>query len=512
MPRALVAVEADRIQDLIFRSSRLREVTGGSFTLEDFWRKAQALAETRGARVPVSAGGSFRALLEGAEAEERAHALARELQDRYAAEVGGLLTAAVQTDAGGMEDDALAESAFRAVQRAKAHGDPPAATLSFPYLQPCDSCARDPAAAPVPVGNGEVQELCNACATRRSLRDEYRDRFLGRLRDAAEAGSAGLRARVDRIGDLPEDADQVGRLDGRGRVAYLLADGNGFGVLFAEAARRNDGFATLQRLSTLVAAAGEGALAAATLALLEVHPDAVLRARKDRVREGRDLATPVLPLITGGDDVFALLPAPWAFWFARRFALAFARHFEEHSAGDSGVRGLLRGRPVTVGCALVFCKATFPYRFAHQVGDAALGAAKRTAKGGNPLSVVRGVEVRATVRGDDPGPPGEYGGFALTDPPAPRATVQELLEARTALDALAGKRRHQVEALYGDPERESEGWKARRRWVVDRSGHPRLAEVLDRLDAAAGGGGTPVVDLLHLWDYLRTPGPAEVGR
>jgi hypothetical protein len=506
MPRALLAVEADRIQDLVFRSSRLREITGGSFALEEFWRGAALAAHDRGAAVSVSAGGSFRAVFPGEEAEARAREFGRLLQDVYALEIGGLLTAEVAARGDATTDGTLADDAFRAIQRAKAHGDPPAAAVSFPYLQPCDSCARAPAACRVPVGNGETQELCGVCATRRDLRDDYRDRFLDKLRIAAGGGSAEVRALVDRIGNLPEDADHVGTLDGRGRVAYLLADGNGFGVLFAEAARRDDGFATLGQLSTTVAAAGEGALVAATLALLEAHPGAALRRRDSRSREDGDLATPVLPLITGGDDVFALVPAPWAFFFAQKFAAAFAGRFAE----DETVRGLLDGRSVTLACALVFCKATFPYRFAHHVGEQALGAAKRTAKGlEGGLSVVRGVEVRATVHGNGSGPAGEYGDFALDGPPAPRASVAGLLEARTALHPLPGKRRHQVEALYGSAERGSRGWQRRREWVVARSGDPVLREVLDRLDAKADAGGTPVVDLLHLWDYLKTPGSAE---
>ncbi len=509
MPRALLAVEADRIQDLVFRSSRLREVTGGSFALEQFWRRAAVVAAERGAEVPVSAGGSFRAVFGGEGGESSARDFGRFLQDAYAVEVGGLLTSEVATCGDGAPDGDLAEGAARVVGRAKAQGDPPAAALSLPFLQPCDSCARAPAARPVPVGGGEVEELCEVCAARRDLRDEYRDRFLGGLAHAAASGSAGLGALVDRIGDLPEDADHVGTLDGRSRVAYLLADGNGFGVLFAEAARRNDGFATLRRLSSAVAAAGGGALAAATLALLEAHPGAALRRRDPRDAPGRDLATPVLPLITGGDDVFALLPAPWAFSFARTFADAFTRRFAE----DDTVRGLLDGRPATLACALVFCKATFPYRFAHRVGERALREAKRTAKGPDgSLSVVRGVEVRATVHEGRLGPPGAYADFAVGDAPAPRASLAGLLRARAELDPLPGKRRHQVEALYGSPERGSEAWRLRREWVIGRSGDPVLREVLDRLDAEADGAATPVVDLLHLWDYLRTPGAAEVAR
>lgn len=509
MPRVLLAVEADRIQDLIFRSSRLREVTGGSFALEEFWRKARGVAEERGAEIPVSAGGSFRAVFTGGEAEAAARGLGRELQDRYATEVGGLLTVAVAAPAGAVKDGVLAEDAFHRIQRAKAQGDPPAAAVSLPYLQPCDSCARAPAADPVPVGGGEVQELCEACAERRCLRDGYRDGFLERLRWAARDGSAEVRRLVDRLADLPEDADQVGTLDGRSRVGYLLADGNGFGVLFAEAARQDDGFSTLRKLSAAVAEAGEGALVAATLDLFRANAGAALPARRSQAMPGQDLVTPILPLLTGGDDVFALLPAPWAFWFSRRFAAGFLARFH----GDEAVKGLLNGRPVTLACALVFCKATFPYRFAHQVGERTLKAAKRTSKrreGG--LSVVRGVEVRATISGARLSPEGEYGDFALDGAPAPRSSIGELLDARSALDSLPGKRRHQVEALYGSPDRWGQRWKQRREWLVGRSGEPRLKEVLDRLDAAADDGGTPVVDLLHLWDYLRTPGTAEVGR
>ena len=46
-------------------------------------------------------------------------------------------------------------------------------------------------------------------------------------------------------------------------------------------------------------------------------------------REKKEWLVPVLPLILGGDDLFALIPAPYALDFARRFCLAYEEQLKK---------------------------------------------------------------------------------------------------------------------------------------------------------------------------------------
>ena len=506
MPTVLVAADADRVQDLIFRSSRLREVTGASFALEEFWREAAGLAEEHWHGRPyVAAGGSIRVVFGHERAVEDAREFRRALEDLYAIQTGGTLTTVLLQEGNGPEGEtALLAGAPQALGRAKLAGRHPTVSPHFPYLQPCDSCGRD-LAATIHAGADPEARLCRICAERSKGRDAYKAKFLKRIQGGGRT-----------LTDLPEDANAVGEYDGRGRVAYLLADGNGFGVMFGDALKR--GTKVYQDLSRTVGEAGSRGIEAATAALVHALPEP----RGDR--------SPVLPLITGGDDVFALIPAQWAFWFARKFADAFEEHvksakfFREAPASD-------KPHPApTVSCALVFCKATFPYRFAHDAGEDALDEAKRRSRGAARQSVVRAIEVRDMAERDSPGPAHELGVFTLGgDGPG---SVHGLMKARAVMDRLPRKRLHQIEELYAADRIEAGKWKPVRERLLARIGgdletaargalegldtwsEPALATAADGAGAAPAAGDpadgeaartldtSATVDLLHLWDYL----------
>jgi hypothetical protein len=401
----------------------------------------------------------------------------------------------------------LLKSAPEALGRAKLAGRLATVSPHFPYLQPCDSCGRD-LASTTPVGADPTARLCRICADRSAGRDEYKDRFVKRI-----TGHGRI------ITDLPDDANTVGEYDGRRRVAYLLADGNSFGAMFGDALER--GTEVYEDLSRKVGGAGAAGIAAAAADLVQALPNL----RGDR--------SPVLPLITGGDDVFALIPAPWAFWFARRFATAFEQHVRSATFFSDKTQ-----HAPTVSCALVFCKATFPYRFAHEAGEHALREAKLRSRGPGPRqSVVRAIEVRDMTERDSRGQAHEWAVFALGgDGPD---SVSGLMKARAALERLPRKRLHQIEELYGADKIEAEDWKPRRERLLNRIGgefETVARNILDLRDswsepmsaaddgahAASDAGSTAgrstlgtsaAVDLLHLWDYLvDLDPPTEVER
>jgi hypothetical protein len=188
----------------------------------------------------------------------------------------------------------------------------------------------------------------------------------------------------------------------------------------------------------------------------------------------------------------------------------------------------------------VFCKATFPYRFAHAAGEEALGEAKRRSRGADVRrSVVRAIEVRDMAERDSRGPAHELGVFTLGgDGPG---SVDGLMKARTAMDRLPRKRLHQIEELYAADKIEAETWTPVRERLLARIGSdletttrraldgldtwsepaPVAADnagvAADARDAAIGGDAgrtldtSAAVDLLHLWDYLLDldPSPQE---
>ena len=91
MKRYLLAAEADKIQDLLFRSAHLREVVGGSQLLTRFCREVPAKLGIPADNVLISDGGSFRLLFD---TEEQARAFGDELAEVYRRATGGTLTVA----------------------------------------------------------------------------------------------------------------------------------------------------------------------------------------------------------------------------------------------------------------------------------------------------------------------------------------------------------------------------------------------------------------------------------
>jgi len=172
---------------------------------------------------------------------------------------------------------------------------------------------------------------------------------------------------------------------------------------------------------------------------------------------------PLQPLILGGDDCFALLPAPCALDYARRFCQAF----EEAMREEFQKRKLdSLGPPPTMSAAVVICKASYPYRLAHQRGEQLLKAAKRFTKGiaraesGTPRSVVNFEVILGNAIGS-----AEAGGHyrpsmrpywitsqGLSDQArAAGVSLEALLDARWQLQVLPAKRRSELRDLYALP-------------------------------------------------------------
>ena len=91
MARYLLAAEADKIQDLIFRSSRLREVVGASQLLTRFCKMVPDSLIDAETEIIISDGGSFRILFKN---ENTAKIFGEYLCEIYRLATGGTLTVA----------------------------------------------------------------------------------------------------------------------------------------------------------------------------------------------------------------------------------------------------------------------------------------------------------------------------------------------------------------------------------------------------------------------------------
>ncbi len=429
----LLAAEVDQIQDLLFRSSRLREVVGGSQLLTRFCEDIPSLLDVPKEDIITSGGGSFYVEFESEDAACRFGAALAQVYNRA---TGGTLSVADPVKIVNGYGLASQEAGER-LRQAKRRGSP-VATPHIPYIAFCESCGIGLAIAHERriEGEGEKHYICPSCRAKADEQaDESVDRFLKPFYQEVEPDAQALSEM-----DWPHDADAVGRYDARGYVGYIVADGDGLGRIFSECNKEQ-------------------------AAALSKEMDRVLRyALAEPIRQFmRNPAAeivrrflPVLPLIMGGDDLFALVPAPWALDIARRLCEAFQREMTAF-AQKQGLE-----LDITMTAAVVICKANYPYYLAHQIGERRLADAKRMVKAlvaqtGTHLSavdfeVVLGSQIepkelagerRPTMR-----PYWVKGGDGVKIPPGWGLSVDELLDWRYRLVYAASRRRSQLRGLF----------------------------------------------------------------
>lgn len=511
MSRFLLAAEADKIQDLLFRSSRLREVVGGSQLLTRFCREVpRLLLKYHGGDpekdVIIKDGGSFRVLFDD---EKRARAFGEELAELYRLATGGSLTVAqpVEVREGDFRQAAEhAQSALRAAkQRLKGWHIPE----QMPYMALCGSCGLGIATVYTAVYPGEEEYVCASCLNKNAERAHgYRD-FLEPFRLEVIQGEPELENAAwpgyfehENDEDGPEHAlEAIASYDPRRYVAYLLADGNNMGELFSRCTGANDMRTLSDRLHKVILKA----LAEPTRELMKTMRMEVSEQCGDWI--------PVLPLIMGGDDVFALVPAPWALDFARRFCEVYEREM-----GNALSRlGDLNDTLPSVAVAVVICKSKHPYAHAHEVGERYLTDAKRLGKRvGNDggFGAVSAINFEVIVGGKMEEPV-EYGDIRPTLRPyllrTPVAEGEErrdgclslhsLLDKRWALRRLPRKRCAELENTFDALPRDTTG-QDYESWLL------RLYRLLCRIERFYPDEGAV---LRRLMSGLREPGDAPVG-
>ena len=128
MSEHLFVAEADKIQDLLFRSSKLREIAGGSQMLTEFCKDAVPLLITRfGGKEIISAGGSFRVRFDSINSAEQ---FGEYLSELYRRELGGTITIAKSVEVI-TEKDAI-KSAQLSLRKAKHCGKDPVSVEQIP--------------------------------------------------------------------------------------------------------------------------------------------------------------------------------------------------------------------------------------------------------------------------------------------------------------------------------------------------------------------------------------------
>lgn len=457
MTRYLLAAEADKIQDLIFRSSRLREVVGGSQLLSRFCKDVPGYLLPRYGGNPardiiIHDGGSFRILFDDF---DQARDFGAHLAEVYRRATGGSLTVAEPVEVKEPIDQHFSKASEQAeenLRRAKHRGEGWQSQEHLPYMAFCSSCGVGLAVTHQVYHEGEKpQYVCTSCLNKSAERENI-DTLGDFLKDCYQevVGEAGLiqadwpgrKKRRERSEKDP--VEDIADYDPRRYVAYLLADGNSMGEVFGKCQSPEQ----MRALSKGLAQAIRRALAVPTKTIME----------KNQL-DDRPTFIPVLPLILGGDDLFAHIPAPWALDFARCFCQAY----EDEMIDLLKRVGLSNGMPrPTVSVAVVICKSKHPYALAHAAGEVRLKEAKRLSKQrfldiGQPCSVldfevVRGGrlvsephrgEVRPTLR--------PY--WIIDEVDEWGLPVKQLIDQRWNLHAFLHKRLSELKDLYDAPHR-----------------------------------------------------------
>ena len=369
----LLVAEVDKIQSFVLESAKLRQVVGASALLKDFGKNVKSKPEEYlGEFVPekdiiASAGGSFRILFPS---EETAIAAGIQLQKKFQADVGGSITIAepVPWD----DDETIIEIGNSYLREAKTRGKDPAPLWHIPYMAQCQSSGVELAYAyDSETGiDGDNKKYLGELTIKKGKRARQKPTLVDEMAEA-------MNVRAD---EQSKDADAYA-WDDRKYVAYLVADGNQMGKIFNACLPEQ-----VTKLSTELATLTQDALVDATQQLTKRFHE------KSPRRDSQDIQDylPILPLIMGGDDVFALMPANWAFDVARRYCDLYEEKVNQFLEA-SGIKQRIGGDyKATLGAAIVICKASYPYKVAHEYGESLLSSVKGKGKTDpeNPISML----------------------------------------------------------------------------------------------------------------------------
>lgn len=498
----LLAAEADRIQDLIFRSSSLREVVGGSQLLSDLYAKLPKALGFDEDNVITSGGGSFYLIFDREDAAKRFGA---RLAEAYRRATGGSLSVAKPVAYIEGQYGKAIEAARRSLRQAKQQGRM-VTTSHIPYVAFCQSCGLGLAEAHEPrVAEREDAEsfyLCPACRHKAAVYESERvDTFLNPFyREVLVRTNLADNAPMDEIlkaRPWPGTAEELARFDPRGYVAYIVADGDGMGEIFGAI----DDEKEVKKLSRSLSEVTRQALAA---------PIARLTKRLRKKEPNGGLFIPALPLIMGGDDVFVLVPAPWAMDIVRELSTVFQDKMTPIAKG-AGV-----DREITMTSAVVFCKANYPYYLAHELGEDRLGEAKRVVKALDQdvgtrssavdFEIVLGSQIAPESPSESYRPTMRPYWLSDTVPPEWGLPLEKLFKWRIKLAKVPARRRARLRELLDTehpPSPRDPAWDAEMRALIER---------VETIDRERFGEAHPVRDAMREFGGLKASAWRELKR
>jgi hypothetical protein len=348
MNKYLFVAEADQIQDFVFQASRLQEVMGGSQLLADFCEKIPTLLGIPEQDVLVHAGGKF--IIEFA-ARDKAVEFGNQLAEAYRHWADGSLTVAQPIEIKDDDFHKAMNEAETALRRAKRWHQSRQATPHLQYVAICASCGAGLAVTHRKRYNDETEKyICRACMAKAEEREGQQ--LLNTFAQKVNPGS-------NYEFDLSTRPKHISKHDRRRYVAYLVADGNSMGQVFKDCNRDQ-----LKRLSKEMQK--------------NILPDALAYTTAFLMRQADfQNEIPIWPLILGGDDVFAVLPAPWALDFALQFCQKFEQKVQTFIEDILKLNNQLKP---TISASVVICKETYPHNLAHQIGEQCLQRAKQLSK------------------------------------------------------------------------------------------------------------------------------------
>ncbi|MFQ5630469.1 MAG: hypothetical protein ACE5I1_16985, partial [bacterium] len=402
----LFVAEVDKIQEMLFRFSRQRQVLGGSRLLAHFCDEMEKLAtKDHDAKVHTSMGGSFRISFDenhkdGIDAfEEKLALFYRLLLDGSLTSAGYLAYDSDDAESFCKTNRALQEKLRRKKEADKGQVDVTQASI----IAFCQNSGSGLAIAQGALLHREnennylskaAMDMGHAGGLGRYNQDDKKKPNAKRQAlDAEEQAKEELQARKDDSEDnflntirekiiddtlktfyWPRVIDEIGRMDPlQNNVAYVLADANGMGKLFGECESPEE----LETLSQMLDETIREAVA---------WPVEKLHTRMQERMDKKDVL-PLLPLIVAGDDVFVLLPACYALDYAQHFCLKFqdamSQKIENHATLKTLQNKIKNGSlpSPSISAAVVFCKTKYPYHLAHKRGEELLRQAKTLSKG-----------------------------------------------------------------------------------------------------------------------------------
>lgn len=416
MGKYIVAGEMNKIQDLIFKSSKLREVAGGSQLLEAFCEEVvPKIVERLGGHksdIIISKAGSFCVVFDSFDIAQK---FGIYLRMAYKKVLGGKITV---TDPIEFSDQKVARTeAFRALIEKKQKGDSNKSIVQMPYIAICQSCGVEIAEQYFKHDN-EKRYLCEYCHGKdlalKKIKKYFHGKFISKLKKR-------ISVITEKNVSFPTTVDLIASIHNKRCIAYLVADVNDMGLMFGKCSSFN----ALKTLSEELDNAIWDSLSEPTQKIMK------------KIEFGTDVEVyiPVIPLIVGGDDIFFVLPAEWAIDFAREFVKAFEKKMMNDVMPKVGIT-----HKVTMTAAIVITKSKYPYYLAHEIGKKIVYYGKKRAK--IERSSIVGVEQitgNELVYGDDSI---LFSGieqviFALDE-------LDLLFEFKKKLQDLSGKKRNEL--------------------------------------------------------------------